>query len=196
MVDQQYEFRFLAMETMNRNMRSAIAPNDINSLWRRSSSCSFFQQFGGGVHSGADAIRNAYARIGIPCQRQAGQFLTKSYDSRQSIKMPNHVLSHGAIPAINDGEQRAGGDCQDTVQIAADDFDDRIVIQLHVIVRIGTTEEAPDQGGVFRRTEAEFVVNKRRGQNFNGFTFGRKKSETLRQQRADSSIESQGHDDR
>lgn len=58
--------------------RSALAP------------CGLF----GGVASGADAVWDADAAIGIPRQRKAGQLLPQSFDSIETVKMSHAVLRH------------------------------------------------------------------------------------------------------
>src|SRR5262249_36495881 len=147
-------------------------------------------------HSGADAIRNAYARVGIPSQYQARQFLAKCIDPLKPIKMPDGVLRHSAVPTMKRNKERVGGDSEHAIEIVTDNFNDCLVIQLHVIVCVGAAEEATDQSRILRRPKGKLVMNKRRGQNFYGLIFGHKKSEAWRQRRADVLIEGQGDSNR
>src|SRR5439155_17429960 len=73
-----------------------------------------------GCHAVPNTIRNPYAAISRPSQKNAWQMFKSPADCRQPVEVPHLILGHGPRPAVDSRQQRGPVHPEYLAQLRAD----------------------------------------------------------------------------
>src|SRR6202521_2731467 len=107
--------------------------------------------------TGAEAAGDADAAITIARQRQPRQLTAKMFDALQAVKVADAVLGHRRLPFIYAGKKRLGAESENFFEVFADQADNLAVGKLADFVSVRTSDEAAQQGTIFRSTSRKLI---------------------------------------